>query len=311
MRSREESFARMGCVFYLKNIHAENNVEGVAWWLLPGTTLGAPLQQQRIGRSAFPLGPSANAATGLAKKRPTAPFALADDQFTAHASATLIVERGADPCFTEPGSFQLLQLSGWPVAFKRPQFPATAEVLSPRRPRLHRRPSPFRTCPATSSASAARTASGKKTASGDRCSAPPAVKCAKKRQTPAFTLAVSALNAHALTTESHKEGTLPCSRKPGSSQQSQLFPSPVASKPTFSAAPLALPLAPWSAPKSVLARPKAHLPVQLARCCSTMPGSRVSRADPCCAPRARHTSSNRRRGFAPAAVLRSKDPCNV
>ena len=119
---------RESCIIALQCTHIGNSVGSIEWCPSDATTHDAPLQQQRIGRSAFPLGRAVNATAGLAKKRRKGLFALAVVRYTAHAWSTAINNKGTSSCLRKPGSSQPLRPSRW-LAASRPIFSAARLAL--------------------------------------------------------------------------------------------------------------------------------------------------------------------------------------
>ena len=128
---------------------------------------------------------------------------------------------------------------------------------------------------------------------------------AKKCRKFSFALVVPARTVKSLTIEIFEKGTKKCSRKHGSSQQLQHLAWPVAWKTTWNAALLALQSALWPLMRSGLAVQKVLLlaPQQVRLLTTLASPAKTSRAIA-----ARLGNMNSRRGFASAAVLRSKDP---
>lgn len=135
--------------------------------------------------------------------------------------------------------------------------------------------------------------------------------CAKKRRTRMFSLVVSPTTDHSGGTVSPEKGTKTCLRNPGSSQQLHHSPSLAASKLTCSAAPLAQPLVQSLQTHSAQTQPQQPLPVLPLACCVTTPASAAPHAKTPSARSPRTSLIDRRRGSAPAAILRSKDPIHV
>ena len=135
--------------------------------------------------------------------------------------------------------------------------------------------------------------------------------CAKKRLKHQIALVVALQSLQSWVTVSHQKGTETCLRKLGSSRQSRPSHLLAAWKQTCSAAlpvlRLALPLPKFWVQTHLLRVLLAH---PLA-CFATTQASAVKHAKPSSAPRGRGSFSKRRRGLAPAAFLRFKEPSHV
>lgn len=116
---------------------------------------------------------------------------------------------------------------------------------------------------------------------------------------------------HLVASVDQMKGTLLWSKRHGSSQQSLPSPSRAAWNLTLSA-PLLVPLqAPSQLTRLVRTRQQLHLLVPLLACFATTLASAARPTNRCAAPDGRTSQIKRRRGFAPAAFLRSKDPAHV
>lgn len=135
--------------------------------------------------------------------------------------------------------------------------------------------------------------------------------CAKKRLKPQITLVVTRQTIQSWGIVSNQKGKETCLRKLGSSRRSRPSLSRAVWKQISSAAlpvqlSVSLPQRFWAQTHWLLA-----LPAHLLACCATTQASAANHAKRLSAPVGRISHRLRRRGFAPAAFLRFKEPSHV
>ena len=135
--------------------------------------------------------------------------------------------------------------------------------------------------------------------------------CAEKCRSTLIALVVTSYKVDLSAIEIRKKGTKTCLRKLGLSRQQQLSVWLGAWKQTFSAVLLVAQSVRLRPLNSVLTRPQVQQLVLQQHCCVTTQVSAAHHVKTFRAIAACFTDMNSRRGFASAAVLRSKDPLHV